>query len=445
MPRAASGDEWMRASPGRMVLFASGDFACNLFWQSTALYLFFFYTDVLRLPPATAGWLTLVGAIWDGLADIGVGVAAQRMRGDYRPLVTGGAVPLGLAFVMVYLAPTLPFVAPALAALAAQLVFRTLYALVNIPYAALSVRISSDPRDRAAIAGLRMLFGAAAATLVAFATQPIAGMASGSRLGANGFAAAALVFAVPAVALLLTVGRAAGEPHPPVCAQAAGRPALGAALAALARHRGFVALNLAMAAVAAAAAMLTRSVLYYFTYNLAAPRAGSTTLAMMGVAGTLAVPGWTIAGRRWGARRCWLAATGIGVAVLACYAIVAPVGVIAAQAMLVAMQGVLMAFNIGFWAMLPGLVDDRGTRHGRHAEPLAFGVAALVQKLALGAAAGLFGLTYQAIGYVADAPQRATALAGIRWAMLAYPAAGLALSAAAMLAMRGGERRSGGQ
>ncbi len=54
-----------------------------------------------------------------------------------------GAVPLGLAFLLAYLPPPLGAGWAVAAVLVGHLLFRTAYALVNVPYLALSARISS--------------------------------------------------------------------------------------------------------------------------------------------------------------------------------------------------------------------------------------------------------------------------------------------------------------
>ena len=78
---------------GTLVLFSAGDFAFNLYWQAISLYLLFFYMDALALPPATAGLIFMIGAIWDGAADFLAGAAAERMRLSYRRLGGRGAPP----------------------------------------------------------------------------------------------------------------------------------------------------------------------------------------------------------------------------------------------------------------------------------------------------------------------------------------------------------------
>ena len=83
-------------------------------------------------------------------------------------------MPLGLTFVLTYLPPVASGGWAIGWVFAAHLLFRTAYAGVNVPYLAMSARISPDPGDRAFIAGLRMLFGTAAAVTVALARSPLA-------------------------------------------------------------------------------------------------------------------------------------------------------------------------------------------------------------------------------------------------------------------------------
>ncbi len=62
----------------RLFLFASGDFAFNLFWQSIMLFLLFYYTDALNLPIAVAATTYMVASVWDGIANFAAGVLVDR-------------------------------------------------------------------------------------------------------------------------------------------------------------------------------------------------------------------------------------------------------------------------------------------------------------------------------------------------------------------------------
>ena len=66
-------------------------------------------------------------------------------RFRYGALIVAGSVPLGLTFVLTYMPPMVSGAGAVAWVLAAHLLFRTAYAGVNVPYLAMSARISADP------------------------------------------------------------------------------------------------------------------------------------------------------------------------------------------------------------------------------------------------------------------------------------------------------------
>ena len=97
----------MRVSKARLLLFAFGDFAFNLYWQSIMLFLLFYYTDALVIPIKLAATIYMVASIWDGFANFMAGVLVDRGHDRFRygALLIAGAVPLGLSFVLTYMPP----------------------------------------------------------------------------------------------------------------------------------------------------------------------------------------------------------------------------------------------------------------------------------------------------------------------------------------------------
>lgn len=401
----------------RLLLFGSGDFAFNLFWQSVSLYLLFFYVDVLALPPATAGLVFMIGALWDGIADLLAGIVAERSRIAYRRFLAWGAVPLGLAFVAMFAVPA------AGGALAAQLLFRTFYAFTNIPYAAWTTRLTAQSETRTLLAGIRMAFGATAAALVALAF-PVA------TPTAAGFATVAMILAAIAVPLLLLV--ALLVPEPVRDRKAHTRIAILTALAALARNRAFVTLNLAAGLGSAAAALLGQSLLYHFRYVLGDATGGSRMLAIMGLSSLVFVPVWTILARRTGARIAWMVSGAVALAGLSLFTASGTPSLLANGLFFVMMQAAFTGFGLAAWSLLPDTVDWGEMQGGVRVEALAFGVFALLQKAALAATGLAIGTIFDAAGFVAGTAQSAAALAAIRLVMLIGPAVLILLAMAAV-------------
>jgi len=429
-----------RPSRLRLLLFAFGDFAFNLFWQSIMLFLLFYYTDALNLTIGIAATTYLVASVWDGIANFAAGVLVDRGHGSFRygRLLKVGAVPLGLSFVLIYLPPGMNGGWAIAIVFATHLLFRTFYAGVNVPYLAMSARISPDPGDRAFVAGSRMMFGTAAAVMVALCTVPVGRWLTGSST-AQAYLGAAALFAVVGALILVVVGATYRE-----SAEAA-RPIPGsikAALVSLAGNRAFIALNAAIMAVIVAMTVLSKSVLYYFKYVLAVPHAGEVALAWMGLAGGIAIPLWMLLGRFVGLRALWLIAVALGVAALLIFVAVQLDSAVAMQIFLIAMQVMAVGTYFVFWAMLPNTIEYGERATGLHVEGTIFGVAALLQRVAIGIATAILGWSFESAGYVANIQQSAATLASMRLTVALAPLAFMTLSCVAMYLNPLGRRSS---
>ncbi|MBV9527080.1 MFS transporter, partial [Sphingomonas sp.] len=420
-----------RPSRLRLLLFAFGDFAFNLYWQSVMLFLLFYYTDALGISIGIAATTYMVASIWDGCANFAAGALLDRLghRVRYGALLAAGSVPLGLTFILAYMPPAAAGEWMVASIFAAHLLFRTAYAGVNVPYLAMTARISSDDRDRAFVAGLRMLFGTSAAVTVALATVPLGSWLSGGRV-ADAYFAAAVVFACVGAVILVVVGatyRDQSGPHRPPA------QSLAAALLSLARNRGFVTLNAAMMAMVVANTALNKSTLYYFKYVLGDATAGQLALGAIGLVGAIAIPLWMLIARVTGLRALWMIAAGLGMAGLALFVVFRFDQPRTMQAFLVGMQVASIGLNFVFWAMLPNTIEYGEDATGVHVEGTVFGLAALLQRIAIGLATAILGWSFDSVGYVANARQSAATLAGMRATIAIVPLTFLALSCVAMI------------
>lgn len=423
----------MRVGRGRLVGFAVGDFAFNLYWQSAMLYLLFYYTDALGIAVETATTIYLVASVWDGLVSFGVGALVDRRASarGYRLALVAGAVPLGLAFVAAYAPPPIAGGAATAFVAAGHLLFRTAYALVNIPYLAMSARVSTDSRDRSFVAGLRMLAGTAAAVVVALGTIPLGSALMQVAGGQRAFLGAALTFACVASVILVVVGwtfrDALGtdrEPPSPL-------PVL-ASLGIAARNRAFITLSGAMMAMIVATTVLNKSVLYYFKYAVRDQTAGQLALASMMAASAAAVPVWMLVCRAIGVRRLWFVAVALCSLTLVVFALADLRSAGAVQLFLIAMQAATVGLHFAFWAMLPDTVDYGQHTTGVRIEGTLFGLTALLQRVAIGLATALIGASFGEAGYIANIDQTPATLAMMRTTIALVPLACFALSGVLM-------------
>jgi GPH family glycoside/pentoside/hexuronide:cation symporter len=421
-----------RPSKARLLLFAFGDFAFNLYWQSVMMFLLFYYTDSIDLPIGIAATTYMVASVWDGIANFGAGMILERRQSTirYGALIAIGGVPLGLSFILMYMPPLAKGAVGVAIILVAHLLFRTAYAAVNVPYLAMTARISPDAGDRALVAGSRMLFGTTAAVVVALTTVPLGTLLTGTADPKRTYVAAAMLFGLVGAAILAVVG---GTYRERVTISRPPPHSLRAALLSLARNRAYVTLNAATMAMIVAITVLGKSVLYYFKYVLDDVGAGELALALMFSVSAVAIPAWMLLGRVVGLRLLWLVAASAGILSLALFAGVGIASVRGMQLFLIVMQVVNIGLNFVFWAMLPNTIEYGEDETGVHVEGSVFGVAALLQRIAIGIATAILGWGFASAGYVANASQSAATLAGMRATVAIVPLIFFALSCVAML------------
>lgn len=381
------------AGPGRarLLLFASGDFAFNLYWQSVMLYLLYYYTEALHLSIAVASICYALASVWDGLASLAVGILADRYARPerFRIALTLGAVPLGLSFILAYAPSPVSGNLQVAWILAGHMIFRTAYALVNIPYLAMSSRISVDSNDRALVAGARMLFGTVAAVIVALGTIPLGRFLTGEN-GPYAYAVSAILFALTGSLLLLLVGLTYRDDGaiPPARSEREGS----GIVAHVVRNRAFLALSAAVMVMIVAVTVLDKSVLYYFKYALHDEAAGQLTLGWMMAVSGVAIPFWLALSRRLGARNVWFLAIAACIACLAIFIAFAFERALPVQIFLVAVQASIVGLHFAFWAILPDTVEYGQRVNGARAEAVLYGLSALFQRLAIGLGTLLVGI-----------------------------------------------------
>ena len=97
------------------------------------------------------------------------------------------------------------------------------------------------------------------------------------------------------------------------------------------------------------------------------------------------------------------------------------------QLFLVGMQVMIVGLNFVFWAMLPNTIEYGERATGLHVEGTVFGVAALLQRIAIGIATAILGWGFASAGYVANVQQSAATLASMRMTVALVPLVFLAL------------------
>ncbi len=412
--------------------WAVGDYGINLYWQTLNLLLLPFYTDVVGLDSRLAGTVLLLVALWDGVIDPVMGGIADRTRtrwGSYRPYLLFASPVLALAFIASFFSFQGSQIAMFAYAVGSQLVLRLAYTLVTIPYASLAARITSDPDERASMAGYRMQFAALGGASVAFLLPTLVDRIGGDAAFAYPIAAGLVgLLSLPVFALCFFMTR-----EPPALPVAATEGSIWRDISGvwwLARENNPLARVFLCLIVSSLAFTMTNKCLKYYTeYYLQRPDLDAYILPLSLFSMFAFSPVWAWVAQVRSKRDAWLIACAVGaVAYLAFFAYSGRDPWVAAP-LIVLIGFANAAFQVLFWAMLPDTVEYGEWKTGKRHEARVFGCASFAKQLALGVNGFLLGWLLSGIGYTPNQPQTEATLWGLKAIMAIVPLIGVGVAA----------------
>ena len=137
----------------RKAAYGAGSIADSIYFYAWDLFVLFYYTQVLGLPGSLTGLAILLSLIVDALTDPYVGYLSDKLRGlrwgRRNTLIIAAAVPLGIAFVLLFTPPQgLGHSGLFVWLLVLGVVSRTLLTFFVIPYKAISADLSRSVVER---------------------------------------------------------------------------------------------------------------------------------------------------------------------------------------------------------------------------------------------------------------------------------------------------------
>lgn len=141
--------------------YSLGDLAANLIFQTLITYLAFFYTDVYRLPAATAATVIfVVGLLGAFVFTPVIGIIADRTRtrwGKFRPWILWTAVPFGVLSLLAFSTPDLGERGKVIYAFTTYTLLVLVYGANNLPYSALSGVLTGNMSQRNSLSSYRFV------------------------------------------------------------------------------------------------------------------------------------------------------------------------------------------------------------------------------------------------------------------------------------------------
>ncbi|WP_332632457.1 MFS transporter [Halalkalibacter flavus] len=151
--------------------YASGDLASNLIYQTTSIYLLFFYTNIYGISPGAAATMFLVVRLIDAISDPLVGSLVDKTNtrfGRFRPYLLFWAIPFaGLAF-LCFTTPDFTEGGKLIYAYVTYIGLSIVYTFVNVPYAALTPALTKNSNEIVSLTSVRMIFANLGGVIVAY-------------------------------------------------------------------------------------------------------------------------------------------------------------------------------------------------------------------------------------------------------------------------------------
>ena len=417
----------------KKIIYGAGDSGFSLTSTALALLYLDFLVSVVGLDPRLAGISIGLGRIWDAFIDLVIGTLSDRTRsrwGRRRPYLLFGALPFGVAFILMWVVPAMPSQTALLIYYTAMyILFDTFFTLVNVPYIALTPELAPGYDERTSLHSYRMAFSIGFGLLGAVAPLAIVDAIAGAGVSGPALHSAYMVMAtllglasVLPVWLVFAVVRERPE------FQDLPTPGLVDSFRMAASNKAFL--------IVAGVYLLTwmpidliQFVLVFLIRDYFRLDGGARDLIFLllfGV-GVLALPLWVWISHKLDKPRAYQLGMAFLAVVLLALSFMPP-GRANLVFLLAALAGIgVSAAHAIPLAILPDVIDWDELRRAQRQEAAYYSVITLIQKLVGAVTITLTGTLLSASGYVANANlvdglQPATALGTIRFLAGPLPA-----------------------
>ena len=409
--------------------YGIGDIAICLYWSGVGLYLLYFYTDVVGISPSMAGLIYGIGMLWDALTDPFMGYIAERTRtkwGVYRPYLLFGNLPLALSFILLFWVPPFEGAMLFFFLLFTNLLHRTCFTLVSVPFSSLTPRITSDSQERTNLTGFRMMGAQTGTNLMALLAFPIIFWVGGEN-ESLGFVVLASLAGLTAMAIHAITFVTVKEPENDQGIERVGG-SLSEAASAIGKNGPFWLVFSATLIVGITTIFFGNNLIYYTKYALDLHEYQGTILFTSGIVAFLSIPIWWAISNKLGKKITWLISSSITLTALMVFYIY-PITLLNELLVLVAFIGFGSgAGGILFWSMLPDTIEYGEWKTKVRTESSLYGFMTFAQKGAIAFAAILLGMALTQIGFEPNAVQSDETLAGLKLIMTWIPLTGILIS-----------------
>ena len=408
--------------------YGIGDYAICLYWSGIGLYLLYFYTDVVGISPILAGWIYALGIGWDAITDPFMGYLAERTKtkmGSYRPFIYYGSIPLALSFVLLFWVPPFEGTVLFLFLILVNLIHRSCFTIVSVPYSSLTARITNDSNERTKLTTARMIsasFGTLSMSALAF---PLIAYFGGAN-EAFGFLWLAIISGLIAISLLSVTVYSVREKVDEIVTS--NLPNFVSITKTVATNYPFWIVFGCILILGSTGVMFNKNLIYFVKYGLELHEYQGLILGVSSGASFLSLPFWAYLALKIGKRETWLISMTIAFIGLLLF-FYYPIASLNELLILLALIGVGNgAGGVLFWSMLPDTVEYGEWKSGIRTESSLYGFMTFAQKSSIAVAALILGFLLSGIGFEPNQIQSEETISGMKFMMSWIPICGIIIS-----------------
>ena len=357
-----------------------------------------------------------------------MGYMAERTRtkmGSYRPYIFYGSIPLALSFVLLFWVPPFEGTLLFLFLLVVNLIHRTCFTIVSVPYSSLTARITDDSDERTKLTTARMLaasFGTL--TVSAFGFPIVLWFGGGEE--ALGFIYLGMVAGLTAVLILSITVYFVKERNFEF--NQSELPSFKKVSQSVASNYPFWIVFGSILILGSTTLMFNNNLIYFAKYYLDLHEYQGLILGVSSGVSFLVIPIWAFAALKIGKKNAWMISMIfllIGFITFYFY----PIKSLNELLIILGLIGIGNgATGILFWSMLPDTIEYGEWKSGIRTESSLYGFMTFAQKGAIAFAAVILGMALTAIGFEPNQVQTQETLDGLKSLMTWIPLAGACIS-----------------
>lgn len=401
--------------------FGSGAFGKDIVYIFISMYIMYFYTDVLKIPAATAGTILLVVRLIDAGFDLPFGFLVDKTKskwGKMRPYLLFGAVPYGIVTALLFYAPNFTETGKVFYAFTLYLLISILYSIVSIPHAALNTVMTENVQERTHLTKYLVLFSGLSAAIAGTIAVPIVGLFPSPKTGY--FFMGAFIGVLSIILILLCFK---GTAEKVIENEKREQIPFKLAIKTVGTNIPFLILSASFLLAQLSPGIRGASGIYYFIYNVGNPNLYSVVSGLGGIIGlvlTLVLPAIAI---RIGIRNFYILIGALSV-IDFLFIYFTPVNMAPMVLVLNILAGALTGLVMfAAWGALPDAISYSVRQNGLHIEGVYYSLYNFIQKLGSSLSGGLAGFVLAAYGYQAGSAPTPKSLEGILVTSALIPAA----------------------